>query len=169
MISSIFKNSKEKKVSTFICGDIQSCFDSFMKVLEKANYNMKQDHLILAGDIVNRGPKSLETIDWVYQNRKYIEITLGNHDLHLIGAFYGLRKLRENDTLQVILDSPKAESYVDWLCQQAFIIEKEDFIVCHAGLYPMLPIDELMSLSKKSEQLLKRSEYTRGIFKRYFR
>ena len=84
MISSIFKNSKEKKVSTFICGDIQSCFDSFMKVLEKANYNMKQDHLILAGDIVNRGPKSLETIDWVYQNRKYIEITLGNHDLHPI-------------------------------------------------------------------------------------
>ena len=74
MITVREEKSKEKKVSTYLCGDIQSCFSSFQAVLKKANFKLGEDKLILAGDIINRGPESLETISWIYENRKSLEL-----------------------------------------------------------------------------------------------
>ena len=155
-------------MSTLICGDVQSCFESLTKLLDQAKYDPKRDRLILAGDIVNRGPKSLETIDWIYSRKDRIEMVLGNHDLHLIGVFYGLRSRRPGDTLDDILESSHVENYIDWLCCQPFLIDDRDFIVCHAGLYPHLSKEKLLGLSRLAESLLSDKKTRRSFLKNIF-
>ena len=83
----------------------------------------------MLGDLVNRGPKSLETIDWIYENRhKNLDIVLVNHDIHLIACYEQLRQVKDPDTILPILESSKAEQYIEFLCSKAFIIDDENFI-----------------------------------------
>ena len=146
-------------MSTFLCGDIQSCFDDFINVFEKANIDLEKDRLILLGDLVNRGPKSLETIDWIYENRhKNLDIVLGNHDIHLIACYEQLRQVKESDTILPILESSKAEQYIEFLCSKAFIIDDENFIAAHAGIYPNIPYSTLLELNDLAKTYLKDKE-----------
>ena len=46
-------------MSTYVIGDVHGCFDQFIRLLEKINYDTSNDQIILTGDLINRGPKSL--------------------------------------------------------------------------------------------------------------
>ena len=51
-------------MSHYVIGDVQGCYDELMLLCKKIKFNPKKDKLIFAGDLVNRGPKSLEVLNF---------------------------------------------------------------------------------------------------------
>lgn len=73
----------------YAIGDVQGCFDELEALLAKIGFNHGSDTLWLTGDIVNRGPKSLESLKFCMKHEDSVQIILGNHDLHLLAVLYG--------------------------------------------------------------------------------
>lgn len=148
-------------MTDYVVGDIQGCYDSLVALLDKAKFNPELDTLFCVGDLINRGPKSLETLEFLYSLGNSVKVVLGNHDLHLISCHYGLRQLKQLDTAQSVLDSSKANFWIEWLRQQPLMIfdADKDFIICHAGLHPSWSIKEGLSFSKKFSTQLKSDKY----------
>ena len=84
-------------MANYVIGDIQGCFDEYSQLLKKIKFNSKKDFVWLTGDLINRGPSSLSVLRHVYLNRSSIKIVLGNHDLHFLAVYHGVRKLNKFD------------------------------------------------------------------------
>ncbi len=90
----------------YAIGDIQGCFDELTALLGKIGFNHGTDTLWLTGDIVNRGPKSLETLQFCIRHENSVQIVLGNHDLHLLAVGCGEGAPKRSDTIEPILKHP---------------------------------------------------------------
>lgn len=137
---------------TWAIGDIQGCFDAFMELLKKIEFDPSRDRLWLVGDLVNRGDGSLETLEFIYKHQEVIEVVLGNHDIALIAAYYGLKK--SNKTLDPILDSPNAERLVNWLRCQKILHVDTDYVMAHAGIPPNFDINDAIFYANKLRNYL---------------
>jgi len=144
-------------MTDYVVGDIQGCCDSLIALLEKVNFNPLHDHLYCVGDLINRGPKSLATLEFLFSLDDSVSTVLGNHDIHLISCYYKHRHFKKLDTAQEILHSSSASFWIDWLCQQPLIIynEKSNFVIAHAGVYPYWSIDNALSYSQTFSDQLK--------------
>jgi len=123
-------------VSIYAIGDVQGCSEQLKKLLDLVNFDPAEDYLWFAGDIVNRGPESLATLQLIYSLRHRVRLVLGNHDLHLLALYHSTRVATPKDTITDILQSPDAEMLLGWLIQQPLLHENDDFVLCHAGIYP---------------------------------
>ncbi|MDQ1324959.1 MAG: hypothetical protein QG564_82 [Campylobacterota bacterium] len=123
-------------MAVWAIGDIQGCYTSFKALLQKIDFNPQNDKLWLVGDLVNRGNGSLETLKYLYDIQNSVEIVLGNHDIALLGAYYGIKK--SNSTLDPILESPEAKKLIDWIKDQKFLhVDYElGYCMAHAGISP---------------------------------
>ncbi|CAA6815489.1 MAG: Bis(5'-nucleosyl)-tetraphosphatase, symmetrical (EC [uncultured Sulfurovum sp.] len=135
-------------------GDLQGCYDSFMELLEKVVFNPQEDKLWLAGDLVNRGEGSLEVLEYLYSIRDSVEIVLGNHDITLIAAYYGIKK--SNPTIDPILNSPNAKNLIDWLRSQKFLHVDYQLGYCmaHAGVSPEFDLGMALAYANRIEEKL---------------
>jgi len=156
-------------MTDYVVGDIQGCHDSLHALLHKVSFNPSTDTLYCVGDLINRGPKSLETLELLHSLGDSAKIVLGNHDLHLIFCFHKIRQLKSIDTAHSILSSPRASFWIDWLKQFPLMIynAEKDFIVCHAGLYPQWSIEQGISYSNKFSSMLKSDKSLKIIKKIY--
>ena len=136
-------------VTDYVVGDIQGCFDPLMSLLEKVNFNPSQDTLIAAGDLVNRGPKSLETIRYCKELGSAFKMVLGNHDLHLLAIAHGVKRPTPKDTIRDILEAPDAGDLIDWLQQQPLMLSINQYTIVHAGIPPQWTLAEALSLSNE--------------------
>ena len=144
-------------MTDYIVGDIQGCCDSLKALLAKVSFDPQIDHLYCVGDLINRGPKSLATLEFLFSLGRSVSTVLGNHDIHLISCHYKLRNFKKQDTAQEILNSNDASFWINWLCQQPLAIynKKKNFIVAHAGVYPQWSVNESLSFSKQFSDQLK--------------
>jgi len=144
-------------VAVWAVGDIQGCYDSFQKLLKKIEFNPKRDTLWLAGDLVNRGDKSLEVLEYLYSIKKSIKVVLGNHDIALIASYYGVKK--SNPTIEPILKSPNAKRLIDWLRHQPFLVwdKKLNYIMSHAGISPQFDFKMAVKYASSIENKLQSS------------
>ena len=141
-------------MSVWAIGDIQGCHGSFMELLGKIAFNPTHDRLWIAGDLVNRGEDSLETLYYLYSIRDSIEVVLGNHDIALIAAYYGIKK--SNPTIDPILSSPDAKKLIDWLRGQKFLHVDYQLGYCmaHAGISPEFDLGMALRYAKRVETKL---------------
>lgn len=102
-------------MATWAIGDIQGCFDEFQALLAAIGYRPDGDVLWLVGDLVNRGPKSLETLRFVRALGDRAVTVLGNHDLHLLAIAAGHGRQKRGDTLDAVLGAPDRDALLDWL------------------------------------------------------
>jgi bis(5'-nucleosyl)-tetraphosphatase (symmetrical) len=125
-------------VSTYAIGDVQGCYDDLMRLLEKLDYSAASDTLWFAGDLVNRGSQSLQTLKFVYSLGNRAVCVLGNHDLHLLAAAVGARAPHNSDTFHDVLESSRCDELLQWLRQQPLIHHDTalDYVMVHAGIYP---------------------------------
>ena len=141
-------------MSVWAVGDIQGCYKSFRELLTKIEFNPEVDKLWVAGDLVNRGEGSLETLEYLYSIRDSVEIILGNHDITLIAAYYGIKK--SNPTIDPILDSINAKNLIDWLRGQKFLHVDYQLGYCmaHAGISPEFDLGMALRYAKRIEERL---------------
>src|SRR5690606_198616 len=104
-------------MSTYAIGDVQGCYAELQQLLELIAFHSENDTLWFAGDLVNRGPQSLEVLRFI-RNLKNVVVVLGNHDVHLLSLLNG--HSYSNHTLYEILDAPDRHDIEDWLRQRPF-------------------------------------------------
>ena len=97
-------------MAIYAIGDIQGCYDEFRRLLDVIGFDPAQDTLWLAGDLVNRGPHSLETLRFIQGLGDAAVSVLGNHDLHRIATVVSLAKTGKKATLGPILRAPDCDS-----------------------------------------------------------
>ncbi len=136
----------------WVIGDIQGCYQALKTLLKKINFDPQKDRLWIAGDLVNRGEGSLETLSYLYSIKDSIDIVLGNHDIALIGAYYGIKK--SNYTIDPILKASNSKELIDWLRQGKFLhVDKElGYCMAHAGISPSYNLETAIDASKKLEK-----------------
>lgn len=147
-------------MAIYAIGDIQGCFDSFMRLLEKIEFNDRQDCLWLAGDLVNRGPKSLECLRYIVNLGDAAKCVLGNHDLHLLAVSEGAQSLKKKDTFQDILKAEDQTELLNWLRKQPLLISDVDGakVMTHAGIPHIWTIEEARQYAKEVESAVQGQE-----------
>ncbi|MDF1628926.1 MAG: symmetrical bis(5'-nucleosyl)-tetraphosphatase [Alcanivoracaceae bacterium] len=144
-------------MSTYAIGDLQGCLGAFERLLEQINFKAGEDRLLLAGDLVARGPDSVGTLRKVYALRDHVRCVLGNHDLHLLAVAHGAASLKKKDhDLQAILDAPDGDELLSWLRQQPLMIDIPEFdaVMTHAGIPPLWTLDQARSRAREVEAVL---------------
>ena len=102
-------------MATYAIGDVQGCFAELEQLLSQLSFNRRQDRLWFVGDLVNRGPKSLEVLRFVRDLGERAVVVLGNHDLHLVAQHEGFERPHRGDTFHDVLAAPDAHELVAWL------------------------------------------------------
>lgn len=149
-------------VSDYAIGDVQGCYEPLQRLLEHLNFDDNKDRLWFVGDLVNRGPESLAVLRFINSLKIKPKITLGNHDLHLLGLIFGNNSWKnKDDTLEQILKAPDAEQLGHSLRQQALLHSAPEFnlVMCHAGIAPMWDLAKAKLLATELEQVLSGPDY----------
>jgi bis(5'-nucleosyl)-tetraphosphatase (symmetrical) len=141
-------------VSTYVVGDLQGCLKPLKCLLKEVDFNPKKDVLWSVGDIVNRGPKCLKTLRFLYKMRKSLVVVLGNHDLHLLALAAGVRAPSRSDTLDKILKAPDRDKLLNWLVKQPLIHHEHDHTLVHAGIPPQWSLDDALRYGNEVHQVL---------------
>lgn len=145
---------------TYAIGDVQGCLSQLKSLLQTIQYDPSQDQLWFAGDLVNRGPESLETLRFI-KNLSNTNVVLGNHDLFLLAAAVGVEQPRPGDTVDDILQAPDRDQLMDWLRQQPLMHYDEQFdcVLVHAGLLPQWDLKQALKLAKEVSDKLSGPDY----------
>lgn len=145
----------------YAIGDIQGCFQALEQLLNKINFNRRNDHLWFVGDLVNRGSNSLKTLRFIMDLGDTAHIVLGNHDLYLLARSEALIKNKDNDTIDDILSSPDKTQLLTWLRQQPLIhYDKElDYCMVHAGIHPQWSLTKAIHLATEVSNVLSSDNY----------
>lgn len=142
-------------MATFAIGDVQGCFEELRTLLATIGFDEGEDRLWFVGDLVNRGPASLETLRFVRDLGKRCITVLGNHDLHLLALAHGYARRREDDTLDEILAAPDREELLGWLQGQPMIHAESGYVLVHAGLLPQWDVPKAKALAAEVEATLR--------------
>lgn len=146
-------------MATYIVGDIQGCFDELQALLQQVDFNSQVDQLWLAGDLVARGPKSLETLRFVKSLGDSAKCILGNHDLHLLAVNLGYFNAKPKDQTLPILQAPDRQELINWLRQQPLMAEHEEFVMCHAGIAPSWDLATARQSSQEISAILQSDDW----------
>lgn len=143
-------------MAVYAVGDVQGCFDELQQLLRRVGYRRGSDRLWFVGDLVNRGPKSLDVLRFVAELGDDARVVLGNHDLNLVAIAAGARKLRSRDTVQQILDASDGDALIDWLTRQPLLVREHGipYTMTHAGLPPQWDVDEAARRAGEVESAL---------------
>ena len=154
-------------MSTYVVGDIQGCYKPLKELLKKVNFSKSRDQLWCVGDLINRGPQSLDTLRFLQDMDQSVRIVLGNHDLHFLATHEGCAPPRTKDTLGELLTAKDCDLLSSWLRKKSLAhydcVETkngvENFLMVHAGVAPMWTLQKTMSLAAEVELTLQSENY----------
>jgi bis(5'-nucleosyl)-tetraphosphatase (symmetrical) len=143
-------------MSTYAIGDIQGCYEQLQELLTEINFDTQTDYLWFAGDLVNRGPLSLDTLRFVKSLGEHAITVLGNHDLHLLAVAGGHVRQHKHDHINDILKAPDRNELLDWLANQPLIHHDKTlgFTMIHAGMPPDWDLQKAQQYAAEVEQAL---------------
>jgi bis(5'-nucleosyl)-tetraphosphatase (symmetrical) len=146
-------------MATYAIGDVQGCYDELQALLGRVGFDRARDRLWFVGDLVNRGPKSLQVLRFVRELGDRAVVILGNHDLHLLTQHEGFERKRKDDTFDDVLGAPDARELVDWVRTRPMMHVEGNFAMVHAGLLPQWTIGKALLLAVEVEHALRASDY----------
>ena len=138
--------------AVFIIGDVHGCFDELMELMQIARTVERNILFVLVGDLVNKGPKSVEVLQLLRSLGKDAWAVRGNHDE---GSLREVRSMRSSSDYNL----PKRYSWIkglsdediDYLSELPYTISipSHKALIVHAGIVPGLPLEqqELNSLT----------------------
>ncbi len=144
-------------MATYAIGDLQGCFDSLQQLLGEIGFRESEDRLWFVGDLVNRGPQSLEILRFVKSLGERAVSVLGNHDLHLLMVAEGRAKPHRKDTLGAIFEAPDRDELLAWLRGLPLMHAQGEYAMVHAGLLPSWSIAQALDLARETAHALQGS------------
>lgn len=142
-------------MATYIVGDIQGCYDPLRRLLDSAAFDPAKDRLVAVGDLVNRGPQSLEVVRFLRSLGGAFSSVLGNHDLHFLALAHGTRKARKKDTLGELLAAPELAEIIEWFRGLPLARLELGVLVVHAGVPPDWTLEQTLARSAEVEDWLR--------------
>jgi bis(5'-nucleosyl)-tetraphosphatase (symmetrical) len=142
-------------MATYAIGDIQGCMASLERLLALIDFSPDDDKLWLVGDLVNRGPRSLDVLRWAQEHDRVITCVLGNHDLHLLARSAGAAPEKKRDTLDDVLNARDADRLLEWLRSRPLVHADGKWAMVHGGLHPQWTIDKAKALGAEIERELR--------------
>jgi len=144
-------------MAVYAVGDLQGCLEPLKCLLERVAFDPAKDRLWLVGDLVNRGPQSLETLRFLYSIRESVVCVLGNHDLHLLATSRKIERLKKADTLREVLEAPDSDQLLQWLRQQKLVHHdtERDIAMVHAGIPPQWTLAKALKHAAEVEAALR--------------
>lgn len=148
-------------MSTYVIGDVQGCFIELQNLLQLIQFDPQHDKLWFTGDLVNRGPDSLNVLRFIQQLQQQAVVVLGNHDLHLLAVLSGKQALKATDTFMDVLDAPDATELALWLRQQPLLHHDVElgYTMIHAGLAPQWDLATAQQCAAEVSAALQNEEY----------
>jgi len=146
-------------MATFAIGDVQGCFEELEDLLGEIGFSRSRDRLWFVGDLVNRGPSSLEVLRFVKGLDDRAVVVHGNHDLHLLTLAAGHAKRRDDDTFDDVLAAPDRDELLDWLRFRPMLHVEDEYVMVHAGLLPSWPVAQAQDLAAEVEAELRSRRY----------
>lgn len=143
----------------YVIGDLQGCCEQFE---ELHTLILQQDHdatLLIAGDLVNRGPQSLATLRTLVGMGTRANSVLGNHDLHLLALAYAPRQPSNNGYLRPILEAPDRDKLLDWLRHRPLAMHVHQHLLVHAGVLPSWSVQQTLDYAHEVEQVLRGPDF----------
>lgn len=139
----------------YLIGDVQGCCEALDRLLDKIGFSPSRDRIYVLGDMVNRGPQSLETLRRLRGFGNSATCLLGNHDLNLLAVAQGVRKPHHGDTIAQILDASDRDAWLEWLRHQRMAVFEHGWLMVHAGVVPQWDAAQTMQLAAEVEELLR--------------
>lgn len=141
-------------MATYLIGDVHGCYDELIALLQQVEFTPDTDTLWLTGDLVARGPGSLDVLRYVKSLGNSVRLVLGNHDLHLLAVFAGISRNKPKDRLTPLLEAPDADELLNWLRRQPLLQVDEEKKAGHGacGYYPQWDLQT----AKSAPAMLKR-------------
>jgi len=154
-------------MATYAVGDIQGCYEQMRRLLDKAAFDPAQDRLWSVGDMVNRGPGSLQTLRFLKNLGPAFTTVLGNHDLHFLAVASGAKRDGKVQTLQPLLSAPDCTELFEWVRHQPLVHRERldttagprKFLMVHAGIAPGWKFRQAQALGREVEQALQGKDY----------
>lgn len=147
-------------MAVYAIGDLQGCYDEFCHLLDEISFDSAQDTLWLVGDLVNRGPRSLETLRMVKSLGDSVITVLGNHDLHLLACAEGIKQTRDA-SMQAILAADDRDELLTWLRHRPLLHHDAQlgFTMVHAGLPPQWDLSIAQACAQELESVLQSDRF----------
>jgi bis(5'-nucleosyl)-tetraphosphatase (symmetrical) len=143
-------------MATYAIGDVQGCFSELKKLTKRVRFDPKHDQLWFVGDLVNRGPRSLDVLRFVRDLGDKAVTVIGNHDIHLLGCAAGVRKPKAGDTFEDVLEAKDRDELIHWLEKRPFLYREGDYVMVHAGLHPSWDADTAAALAAELERAFRK-------------
>ncbi|MEW6353042.1 MAG: symmetrical bis(5'-nucleosyl)-tetraphosphatase [Pseudomonadota bacterium] len=148
-------------MAVYAVGDVQGCFDELLELFEAIDFDARRDEVWFCGDLVNRGPRSLEVMRFVKGLGERAVTVLGNHDLHLLAVAHGCEHRRPGDTFDDVLNAPDRAELLDWLRRRPLLHHDETLgcTLIHAGLPPQWDLARAQACAAEVEAALRGPNY----------
>src|SRR5262249_35518776 len=144
-------------MAVYAIGDVQGCFPALLALLDRLHFDRTRDQLWFAGDLVNRGPQSLEVLRFVKALGDEVVTVLVNHDLHLLSVVYGRGRLKPRDTFTNVLAAPDPDDLLTWLRHRPLLHHDATLgmTLIHAGLPPQCTLAMAQTYAAEAEAVLR--------------
>jgi bis(5'-nucleosyl)-tetraphosphatase (symmetrical) len=162
-------------MTTYAIGDIQGCYKHLKALLKQVKFKPGSDKLWCVGDLINRGPMSLDTLRYLQDIDDAIEVVLGNHDLHFLAIYYGVAPVRNKDTLTKLLKAHDGAELSDWLRTKPLAhfdcLETryglQHYLMVHAGVAPSWNLQKTLDLAAEVELVLQGDDFKKFLKNMY--
>lgn len=129
----------------YVTSDLHGEYNLFMELLNKINFDKTKDKLYILGDVVDRGNKSIELLQYIYQNRESMILLKGNHEemmldgitvknYHMWFGNGGLNTYREYESLTTQIQKQLFKYIRELPCLLQIKVSNTNFILSHAGV-----------------------------------
>lgn len=154
-------------MAIYAIGDVQGCHAELLALLDKLAFDPGSDQVWFVGDLVNRGPRSLETLRTIRDLGEAAICVLGNHDLHLLAVAAGISRTKHRDTFGDVLSAPDRDELLHWLRHRPLLHESGGFYLIHAGLPPQWTADQAVALAHEAEAAIRGDHHAEFLAQMY--
>ena len=141
-------------MARYAIGDVQGCYSHLGHLLDRINFDPAADRLWFVGDLVNRGPESLQVLRLVRELGNATTVVLGNHDLYLLMVAAGFSRRGKDDTLARVLEASDRDELLAWLAQRPLAHVEDGYLMVHAGVLPAWSAEQTMARAREVEAAL---------------